>query len=436
MEIKFKLVNQNKSNQKLIVLYYYYAGKRFVFSTGENILAEHWSTDQRPSLDKELPRAVLAQNKITKNILDRHESLLIEIINEQKRASAEITNEFLKTELHKRLGKTAVIRKAKKGTDDFYEIIDVFINDSKKGGCRLTKKGTTFSARRLQKYEALKTMLKLWRPTLKISEINMDFYQQLINYRSNQVVMKKGIETKLAINTIGADIKVLKTVLHYTYDKKLHTNDIFKTDDFRSFEEIGEHVYLNDADIDKLWNMKDLPPNLELVRDIFVIGCYTALRISDLGVLESYNIIENNGKRVLKIIQHKGSEPVFIPIHKRVDFLLQKYNHIFPKAYADQTMNDSIKILCQKAGLKDKQEFKITRGAKVERFVKEKWQMVTNHTARRSFATNCVTAGMNPLLVMKITGHKTLKDFMRYVCVTQHQVALDMSNHSYFTGKD
>jgi integrase len=251
----------------------------------------------------------------------------------------------------------------------------------------------------------------------------MDFYSQLIAYRN---------EKKKAINTIGMDIKVLKTMMHYTYEKGLHQNNIHTKDDFRAFEEVSEHIYLNDKELDILWNLKKLPKPYELVRDIFLIGCYTSLRISDLGTLEEFNIIQGSGGPMLKIIQHKGSEPVFIPMHKRVKLLLKKYGGKFPKAYAEQTMNEYIRKVCEIAELNEQQQFKITRGGKVERFVKKKWQMVTNHTARRSFATNLVIAGFNPLAVMKITGHKTMKDFMRYVCVTQQEMAVTMASHKYF----
>jgi len=427
MNVFFKLANKNKKGEKLIVLAMYYNKDRFVFSTGETILPEHWHPEtMRPSADKELPRQIAAANKIKKNILDRYENTLLEIIGEYKRAGIDYDNQILKNEMLQRLKpgkaeKKPIVKQKDGHLTDFYQIIDAFIQDSK-SGIRNTRKGTNIKFRRIQKYEALKTMLQEWRPVIHINDIDMDFYQELVAHRNDK---------KKAINTIGMDIKVLKSILKYTYGK-LHHNDIFKNDDFRAFEEIGEHIYLNDADLDKLWNLKNLKPNLERTRDVFLIGCYTSLRISDLGVLEEFNIIKSRGGSLLKIIQQKGDEPVFIPIHSRVRQLLDKYGGTFPKAYSDQKMNLYLPKLCEEAKLNDVQQYKITRGGKVERFVKKKWELVKNHTARRSFATNMIIAGFNPLAVMKITGHKNMKDFMRYVCITQQEMAHTMAKHKYF----
>lgn len=90
MNVFFKLANKNKKGEKLIILVMYFSKDKFVFSTGETILPEYWDAEtMRPSIDKELPRQVLAANKITKNILDRYENTLVEITGEYKRTGIE-----------------------------------------------------------------------------------------------------------------------------------------------------------------------------------------------------------------------------------------------------------------------------------------------------------------------------------------------------------
>jgi hypothetical protein len=78
MNVQFKL--DGRQPVKLIMLCCYFSGIRFSYSTKENILPEHWNTEtMRPSLDKELPKHILAANKIIKNVLDRHENTFLEI---------------------------------------------------------------------------------------------------------------------------------------------------------------------------------------------------------------------------------------------------------------------------------------------------------------------------------------------------------------------
>ena len=44
-----------------------------------------------------------------------------------------------------------------------------------------------------------------------------------------------------------------------------------------------------------------------------------------------------------------------------------------------------------------------------------KWQMVTTHTARRSFASNLYRGGVPARTIMAVTGHTTEQVFMRYI---------------------
>ena len=52
----------------------------------------------------------------------------------------------------------------------------------------------------------------------------------------------------------------------------------------------------------------------------------------------------------------------------------------------------------------------IQKSKRVEH-VSEKWEMVTNHMARRSFAPKAHKAGIAPFAIMQITGHKSQKTF-------------------------
>ena len=45
------------------------------------------------------------------------------------------------------------------------------------------------------------------------------------------------------------------------------------------------------------------------------------------------------------------------------------------------------------------------------------------HTARRSGATNMYLAGIPTIAIMKVTGHKTEREFMKYIKITEEQTA-------------
>ena len=48
---------------------------------------------------------------------------------------------------------------------------------------------------------------------------------------------------------------------------------------------------------------------------------------------------------------------------------------------------------------------------------------ITTHSARRSFATNQYLAGFPSISIMKLTGHRTEKAFMKYIKVTSKEHA-------------
>jgi integrase len=60
--------------------------------------------------------------------------------------------------------------------------------------------------------------------------------------------------------------------------------------------------------------------------------------------------------------------------------------------------------------------------------------IATTHTARRSFATNAFLAGLPTISIMKITGHKSESQFMKYIKVTGEQNARLLLEHSHFSG--
>ena len=92
-------------------------------------------------------------------------------------------------------------------------------------------------------------------------------------------------------------------------------------------------------------------------------------------------------------------------------------------------MNRYLKIIGERAGLTELHTIKKTRGgAKVEDTYK-KFQLMTTHTARRSFATNLFLQEFPAISIMKITGHRSEKNFMNYIKMTPHQNAEKLRKH-------
>ena len=57
-----------------------------------------------------------------------------------------------------------------------------------------------------------------------------------------------------------------------------------------------------------------------------------------------------------------------------------------------------------------------------------KYELISSHTGRRSFATNMYKRGLPTLMIMSITGHNTEISFLKYIKVRQQEHAQMMAD--------
>lgn len=191
-----------------------------------------------------------------------------------------------------------------------------------------------------------------------------------------------------------------------------------------------EAIFLTVEELDRI-NKLSLKSEMSQIRDIFLIGCCTALRYSDYSRLSEENFQQNGN---ITITTQKTNTKVSIPIHYLVkeviarnggyDFL--KYRH------SQQNFNMMVKRLCKKARIFDKVLVERTEGFKRIRKIYKKYELVSSHTARRSGATNMYIAGIATFRIMLITGHKTETAFFRYIRIRREENAIHLQQHPFF----
>jgi integrase len=262
-----------------------------------------------------------------------------------------------------------------------------------------------------QKYIQLKNIIDEYCQDREIKELlfedlNTNFYNDFINY----------LESKnMAKNTIGKYIRSLKTVIINAEKKGIEVNKDYN--DFRVLKEDIFNIYLTDEELKKIEDVV-LPQPLSYTRDLFLIGCYTGLRYSDFSRLTTDNIENGN----IRIKQQKTGADVIIPLLsdyvKRL--IEEKTNYKVP---ASQVMNRRLKDICKRAGINGIIKKTRTEGGKRIEHTFEKWEMVTNHTARRSFATNLYKKNVPSISLMKLTGHTTETAFLKYIKIDNEENA-------------
>ena len=163
---------------------------------------------------------------------------------------------------------------------------------------------------------------------------------------------------------------------------------------------------------------------------MFVLSCYTGLRYSDLIQLSNANLIDKYTK--LKIKTEKTGELVIIPLNKYLREILKKHDGLPSYSISNQKMNEYLKELAKMVELDENILLSSTKGGIKKEGNFKKHELVTVHTARRSFATNAYLMDVPSISIMKITGHRTEKAFLKYIKISQEDNANKLINHPFF----
>ncbi|MGN6417357.1 MAG: tyrosine-type recombinase/integrase [Pseudobacter sp.] len=300
---------------------------------------------------------------------------------------------------------------------DVYKQIELYILAKQKNMCK------QFPAMFRNMAHLLKCYQTARKVTITFDSFTGDFYQDFVDflsYEHKQTRRKKTI-IGLKINTVGKVVNHLRRFLNHRISKK-----VIAPIDFTEWESVGEDsdaVYLTWEEIEKIYTV-DLRghPHLIPYRNDFVLGCLTGLRFSDFSALE---MPDARGDYLYKK-QFKSYHRVVIPLRKAAKEILQGR---FNEGYVTLTnaeFNRHIKTVCRLAGIVEVIKHTYKKGSKRIEEIREKCDWVTTHTCRRSFCTNEFLAGTPVELIMKISGHKSLRDFYRYIKITPEEAAQKM----------
>ncbi|UYW01756.1 tyrosine-type recombinase/integrase [Flavobacterium agricola] len=197
-----------------------------------------------------------------------------------------------------------------------------------------------------------------------------------------------------------------------------------------------DKIYLTLEDIDKIESIEEteLSESLQNAKDWLIISCFTGQRVSDFMRFNSSMIRIEDGIKYIEFTQQKTSKKMTLPLHPKVIEILDKRGGEFPYKISDQKYNDFIKVVCKTAGLNQS-----TSGSKVvdvdgkgkyrkQEGVYEKWELVTSHIGRRSFATNFYGTIPTTYLIYA-TGHSSESEFLNYIGKSNKDLAKELFNY-------
>jgi site-specific recombinase XerD len=253
---------------------------------------------------------------------------------------------------------------------------------------------------------------------ITFEEIDLNFYEEYLHYLTYEHIHqnKKEITKGLKTNSLGKNIKQLITFLKNRKQKRIITE--LDTTGFKIPEEEADAIYLTPEEINGIATL-DLSrkPQLEKYRDLFVFGCLTGLRFSDFSVIRPEDV---RGGMIYKK-QMKTKHWVVIPLRDEAESIfIHRFNRCIPPV-SNPEFNAYIKEVGKAAGLVHPVKHSFAKGNKHIVVTRPKYEWITSHTCRRSFCTNEFLAGTPVELIMKISGHKSLKDFYKYIKIAPEQ---------------
>ncbi|SED59808.1 Phage integrase family protein [Tenacibaculum sp. MAR_2010_89] len=278
------------------------------------------------------------------------------------------------------------------------------------------KGGVGVSIATIKKYKTIRRKLRKYEISrklkLKLTDINLSFREDYLKFLL--------VDERMSMNTAGRDIKFVKTICLDAKNNGIEVSS--QLESIKGFSVKVESIFLNFDEIEIISNTKFLDENLSNARDWLVMGCYLGQRVSDLLVMRKENIKEKGNLKVIELTQKKTKKKVNVLLHPKVIEILERRNWEFPKTFSNNLesnktlFNKYIKEVAREAGL----IYKVAGGKvnkktnRKEKGVYKKYELITSHICRRSFASNYYATVPTPLL-MSVTGHSTEKDFLLYI---------------------
>jgi len=397
MRYTFNLKNPKGDKSTLIYFSSYFndEGKKFVYSTGEKIHPENWDFENRQPNNLTGRTKQAETQRTIKKQLDRYSNFFTELINRYKNSNQEIDIEIVRSEFDKHF------KKVKAVSNKFFDVYDIFIKEKKDD-----KSDNANSNSTIKRYEYNKTILEDFQNEtsfrIHFNKINQDFYNNFLNYCISV--------RKHSANTLRRNVGLFKTFLNWSVEKGY----TYKTD-FKNFKspkpQITDEIALSLEQVKDIYN-SDLSkkPKLERVRDLFIFGCSTGMRISNYSKI-CKNDIEGG---YIKVIDKKNNDKQLkIPLNDFSLEILEKYDYELP-SISTQKFNEYIKDVFEELDYKQNIKKTTRVGSEIIEVVQPFYDRISSHTARRSFITIMKNKKIPDKVIMEFTGHKSLEVFNKY----------------------
>jgi len=362
-----------KTGKGLLQLRIYLSRQQMKYiSTGEYFFSDEWDQVGPALIDKKkeraLPDDLLKKLRNVREFRQKIEKYENGLLYQDKKLTFDVLDIYLK----------------KSGPESFNEFCQTQLDadHSLKASTKRTHQNTI-------------NKLSKFRPRVEFDKVNYELVEGFDNFL-------RGL--KLNLNSIQGHHKRLAK-----YIIKAINKDRIERNPYHKFKIKGQEVekpFLLMEEIEKI-EAADFSeyPMINRIKDLFLFGCYTGLRFSDLMNLAPEHIEETSKGIAIRIKQQKVNTTIYLPLYSLFNGkaipILQKYKDEGQKsretifqAISNQKANQFLKFIQNDSGIS---------------------KNLSMHTSRHTFGTQIAARTEDPYLISKLMGHRNLKTSQDYV---------------------
>lgn len=403
--IKF-YIRKGKDKATIYTHFNVSATEKIRTSTGLYIDPKQWNER------KGQPKQNIAETKKITSILQELERTILQHYNDTTTQGGSIGKDWLKNV-------TDIFFNRNQKQVYFTDFIQEYINTAPTR--KNLKGGYGLSANRINRLQAFKKTIEQYQTEILKKPLTID----QINTQTALDFRDYFFSLGYSLNFVGGNLANFKTICHFIKSKDIDINiKTEKIEPIRERKEVENIITLSFEELERIQHLTNLPPYLLNAQKWLLLGCEVGQRGGDLLELSEKNLTEIEGVEVLKLKQQKTGKEIYIPLTPNAKEVI---NAGMPKKIGTTAFNKYIKELCRRAGINQPVKGRQPRTATTESKLIEgqKWEFVSSHICRRSFATNYY--GKVPTSTLKvITGHATEDMFLRYIGKTAYNHAKEM----------
>lgn len=253
-------------------------------------------------------------------------------------------------------------------------------------------------------YRTLRTILlgyeKEHKAKLHPSDLKKDFMDRFKEY----LLTNRGLNN----NTAFKRIKLLKAFLNYCEEKRYFRLD-FSFSKIKMKEYNPTVISLTESEY---CNLRDWDAGkYEKVKAVFIFGCMTSLKFSDIKELCRDDIVNDQ----ICIRSVKTNVRHYVPLTLTAKAILEKYDYTLD-FFTNQTYNRLLKKMAKASGFFDGEVTVVIQHGNENREIrKPKWACFGSHFARRVNITRNISKNLPLNVVMDIAGLKRIDTVLKYM---------------------